>query len=435
VKQLWADYIRVLHQQVVPALGCTEPIAVALASAECRRLLGRLPERITAQVSPNIYKNGMGVGVPGTGMVGLPAAAAIGAIAGDPTAGLEVLKNVTEADIPAARTLCQAVSVSVKQADDPLYAEVLAEAGNDSARVIIRHRHTAIVLKEHNGAVVYRRRAEPEAEREAAFPPMTLDRLIDFAENVPAGDIAFMATAAELNSALSAEGQNGKYGLRIGATIAEQIRQGLLADDLLTLAMRLASAASDARMGGAMLPAMSNSGSGNQGIAATMPVVAAAQVLKAGRERLVRALTLSHIVAIYIKSHQECLSALCAANTASMGAGAAITWLLGGDHTAIGYCIQNMIGDVSGIICDGAKASCSMKVSTAASAAIKAALMAASHIRVSADDGIVAEAVDDSIANLGRLSREGMAETDRQIVAIMLRKERRDGHDGTAAAS
>jgi L-cysteine desulfidase len=420
---LWADYIRVLRQQVVPALGCTEPIAVALASARCRDLLGKMPERITVWVSRNVYKNGMGVGIPGTGMVGLPAAAAIGAIAGDPAAGLQVLRNVQPHHIPAARALRDAIHVTVKDVDDPIYAEVFAESEQDTARVVICHEHARIVLTERNGVRLYEDETKPGAHVAPAMPAMTLDGLIDFATNVPISDIEFMLEAVRLNSALSDEGQAGKYGLQVGATLYDQVRQGLLSDDLMTLAMRLSSAASDARMDGAMLPAMSNSGSGNQGIAATMPVVAAARVVQADSDQLVRAITLSHIVAIYIKSHQESLSALCAACTAAMGAGAAITWLLGGDREAIACCIQNMIGDVAGIVCDGAKTGCSLKVSTGASAAVKAALLASKHIRVSANEGIVAETADASIQNLGKLSREGMQQTDRQIVRIMLDKQ------------
>ncbi len=420
---LWNAYVEVLHEQVVPALGCTEPVAVALAAAQGRDLLGVPPERLTVRVSPNIYKNGMGVGIPGTGMVGLPIAAALGAVAGDGEAGLEVLHAVTGAHLAPARALREHVTVGVVESDDPLYVEVLAEAGGHASRVVICHDHTNVVLREHDGAVVFTAPRAAGRNSPAGLPPMTLGELITFATEVPLETIAFMEKAATLNAALSEEGLAREYGLKIGRTLKEQVRSGLLADDLLTLAMRLSSAASDARMDGAMLPAMSNSGSGNQGISATMPVVAAAQLVGADREKLIRAVTLSHIVAVYIKSHQEKLSALCAASTAGMGAGAGITWLLGGDADAIADCIQNMIGDVSGIICDGAKTSCSMKVSTAASAAVKAALLAREHIRVSAAEGIVAESPDASIANLGRLCREGMAETDRQIVKIMADKK------------
>jgi L-cysteine desulfidase len=345
---------------------------------------------------------------------------------------LEVLKAIQPKDVDAARALLDAVEVTVKDVDDPLYAEVVAQAGPHSARVVICGDHTRVVLKEHDGATVYQAKDTQPADRQpgAAMPDMTLDSLIDFATNVPLNDIAFMLEAAELNTALSEEGQSGAYGLKVGATLYEQVQQGLLSDDLMTLAMRMSSAASDARMDGAMLPAMSNSGSGNQGISATMPVVAAARMVKASNESLIRAVTLSHIIAIYIKSHQYSLSALCAASTAAMGAGAAITWLLGGGKEQIADCIHNMVGDVSGIICDGAKTSCSMKVSTAAAAAVKAALLAKNNIRVTANEGIVAESVDATIANLGALSRQGMMETDRQIIRIMMDKPHVNGPEG-----
>jgi L-cysteine desulfidase len=422
--ELWQEYISLLRREVVPALGCTEPVAVALASAHCRALLGRVPQRLTVLVSGNIYKNGMGVGVPGTGMTGLPIAAAVGAVAGDAGAGLEVLKDVRPDDVAVARALLPAVTVSVKDVDEPVYAEVLAEADGNSARVVISGGHTRVVLKERDGTRTYQAIETPASAggKAAKMPEMTLDALVDFATGVPLDEISFMLEAVRLNSALAEEGQNGAYGLKVGATLREHVRRGLLADDLITAAMRLASAAADARMDGAMLPAMANSGSGNQGIAATMPVVAAARAIGATEEQLVRAIALSHTTAIYIKSYQRSLSALCAANTAAMGAGAAITWLLGGDKECIAACIHNMVGDVAGIVCDGAKAGCALKVSTAAAAAVKAALLARNMIRVSASEGIVAASADATIANLGRLSRGGMAATDREIIRIMMEK-------------
>lgn len=238
---------------------------------------------------------------------------------------------------------------------------------------------------------------------------------------MPLKQIAFLAEAAQLNQALADEGLRG-YGMQIGRILTQQIERRLLADDLMTLAMRLTSAASDARMDGAMLPAMSNSGSGNQGIAATMPVVAAARFLQVSDEQLLRALAMSHLLAIHIKTYQNKLSALCAASTAAMGAGAAITWLLGGDLARIRLCINNMIGDVAGIICDGAGSACSMKVSTSASAAVKAALLAANGLGVPAREGIVEADAEQTIANLGHLSREGMRQTDEEIIQIMRRK-------------
>ncbi len=419
----WAEFTRILRRDVVPALGCTEPMSVALAAANCRQLLGCEPERLHVWVSGNLFKNGMGVGVPGTGMTGLAIAAAVGAVGGNPHAGLEVLKQLTPEQLATAKLLLPQVSLDVKAVPEVLYAEVLAEGGGHSARVVICTDHTRITLLELDGQELHRQSSAPALQLSTApVTVMTLESIVDFALQVPLAEIDFIREAAVMNQALSDEGLRG-YGLQIGKILTEQVERRLLSDDLMTLAMRLTSAASDARMDGAMLPAMSNSGSGNQGITATMPVVAAARFLGSSEEALTRALAMSHLVAIYIKTHQNKLSALCAASTAAMGAGAAITWLLGGDYRQIGYCINNMIGDVSGIICDGAGSACSMKVSTSASAAIKASLMAINNLGVTQSEGIVAGTVDETIANLGRLSREGMLDTDVEIIKIMRAKQ------------
>lgn len=415
----WEACSRALRRGVTPALGCTEPAAAALAAAEARALLGRAPDRIALRVSGNLYKNGMGVGVPGTGMNGLAVAVAAGAVAGDADAGLQVLRGLRPDDAERARAMLDRVSIAIVEGEDPLFVDVTVEADGHAARVVIRGGHTRVVLRELDGRTVFA--AEPSISAAPESTDLSLAVILDFATRVPLDEIAHMDDAARLNTALAEAGAGG-LGLRVGATLLEQVRLGLLSDDLMTMAMRLSAAASDARMDGAPLPAMANSGSGNQGIAATMPVVAAALLLDVGRERTIRALALSHLVAIHIKSRQDALSALCAAATAAMGAGAAITWLLGGDAPAIENCLHNMIGDVTGIICDGAKTSCAMKVSTAAQAAVKAALMARSGIRVRADEGIVGIDAERSIANLGDLAREGMRETDKRILKIMLEK-------------
>ncbi|EKP0251723.1 serine dehydratase subunit alpha family protein [Aeromonas salmonicida] len=409
MKAQWTDFITLLKREVVPALGCTEPMSVALAAANCRKLLGQTPTRVSVWVSGNLFKNGMGVGVPGTGMIGLPVAAAVGFTGGNPDAGLEVLNTLTPAQVEEAKALLPIIKVDVKDVPDVLYAEVLAEVEGHSARVVICTDHTRIVLMELDGEVLMEQNSAPGVQIQPAKsdkPAMTLREIVAFALEVPLAD----------------EGLQG-YGLRIGKILTEQVERKLLSDDLMTLAMRLSSAASDARMDGAMLPAMSNSGSGNQGIAATMPVVAAARFLKASDEQLTRALVMSHLVAIYIKTHQNKLSALCAASTAAMGSGAAITWLLGGQFEQISHCINNMIGDVSGIICDGAGSACSMKVSTSTSAAVKSSLMAINNLHVPQSEGIVSDDVDETIANLGRLSKLGMLDTDIEIINIMRAKQ------------
>ncbi len=419
MKAQWTDFITLLKREVVPALGCTEPMSVALAAANCRKLLGQVPTRVSVWVSGNLFKNGMGVGVPGTGMIGLPVAAAVGITGGNPDAGLEVLKTLTPEQVDAAKALLPAIKVDVKDVPDVLYAEVLAQVEGHSARVVICTDHTRIILMERDGEVLMAQDSAPGVQIQAApssKPTMTLREIVEFALQVPLAEIDFIREAATMNQALADEGLQG-YGLRIGKILTEQVERKLLSDDLMTLAMRLSSAASDARMDGAMLPAMSNSGSGNQGIAATMPVVAAARFLQASDEQLTRALVMSHLVAIYIKTYQNKLSALCAASTA------AITWLLGGQFEQISHCINNMIGDVSGIICDGAGSACSMKVSTSTSAAVKSSLMAINNLHVPQSEGIVSDDVDQTIANLGRLSKQGMLDTDIEIINIMRAKQ------------
>ncbi len=426
MKPQWSEFVAVIRQEVVPALGCTEPISVALAAANGRRLLGQVPQRIDVLVSGNLFKNGMGVVVPGTGMTGLAVAAAVGALGGLPDAGLEVLQDLTPEHVEQAKALIPNITVDIKDVPDVLYAEVTSYAGEHVVRVVIAEGHTRIVALEKDGVDQMPRQDQsgtPAANEEATKPVMKMRAIVEFAEQVPYSEIAFILDAATMNQALADKGLQG-LGLGIGKLLSDQVERKLLSDDLMTMAMRLSAAASDARMDGAMLPAMSNSGSGNQGIAATMPVVAAARFLKASDEQLARALIMSHLVAISIKSHQNKLSALCAASTAAMGAGAAITWLLGGNFDQIGHCINNMIGDVAGIICDGAGSACSMKVSTSTAAAVKAALMAINNLHIPESQGIVSDDVDQTIANLSRIARKGMLDTDIEIINIMRAKQR-----------
>lgn len=424
---LWNGFIDVVKREVVPALGCTEPVSVALAAAIAVEKLNGTVEKITALVSPNLMKNGMGVGVPGTGMVGLPIAAAAGAIAGEAKAQLEVLKNITPEDVAHAKTLIDAGNVHVGVADvnNILYAKVTVTSGDEFVAVTIADSHTHVMAIEESGITTYI--AEPantatSVKKANPFEGALLEDIYDFALNAPLDDIRFIEQASELNDALSEEGLTGKYGLQIGATFQRNVDRGLLSGGLLTDVLRRTAAASDARMDGAMKPAMSNSGSGNQGIAATMPVVVVADFLKVDKEKTIRALMLSHLTAIYIKSHQNKLSALCGATTASMGAVAGMTWLLGGDLNKINNAICSMIGDIAGIICDGAKTSCAMKVSSSVGSAVKSALMALDGIHVTGNEGIVADNADASIRNLSALANGSMTQTDVQILDIMVNK-------------
>lgn len=425
---LWLELIKAVKKEVVPALGCTEPVSLALAAAIAAQRLGKPIERIEAKVSANLMKNGMGVTVPGTGTTGLLIAAAVGAIGGDPEGKLEVLKNLTAEQAAAGKRMVAENRVQLAIADVPniLYSEAKVIHGKDWVRVCIADTHTQVILIEENGNIIFQtdsRRAVADNTTDYTLTGVRACDVYNFAVEAPLEMISFVHEAAALNCSLSKTGLSGQYGLNVGATMNRQIEQGLLPDSLLTQILMRTAAASDARMGGATQPAMTNSGSGNQGIAATLPVVVVAEHVKADEERLTRALMLSHMMAIYIHDKLPKLSALCAVTTASMGAAAGMAWLLKGDFKTVSMAVSNMIGDVAGMICDGASNSCAMKVSTAAMSAYKAVLMALEGIRVTESEGIVANDVDQSIANLGELACQGMVQTDEQILKIMLKKK------------
>ncbi|QSX35396.1 serine dehydratase subunit alpha family protein [Shewanella avicenniae] len=425
---MWQTFIDTVKAEVLPALGCTEPVSVGLAAAIAREKLGQLPQAIQVQVSPNLMKNGMGVKVPGTGMNGLAIAAAAGVVGGDATAGLEVFHGLTAAHVQQAKVYLeqQQVNVAVTDTQRVLLAQVTLFSAERSVKVTIADEHTKVVSIEEDGITTFIR--EPVSTTTQNTAPAKLPAqasvldIYQFATDVPLADIAFIEQSKVLNEALSKEGLSAEYGLQVGATLKRHVDRGLINGGLLTDVISRSAAASDARMGGAMLPAMSNSGSGNQGIAATMPVVVAAEYLKASNEQLLRALMLSHLLAIYIKHHQHKLSALCAVTTAAMGSAAGITYLLGGQYQQISYAVRSMIGDVAGVICDGAKNACAMKVSSAAGAAMKSSLMAIDNICVTGEEGIVANDVDSSIRNLSALANDAMTHTDQQILNIMVQK-------------
>lgn len=427
-QMVWKEYIKALKNEVKPALGCTEPISLALATAKARSVVGDEEIlSIVAKVSPNLMKNGMGVTVPGTGMKGLAIAAAAGAVCGDAEAGLEVLKNINADHVAVAKKLLDdnRVSVSIADIDKILYSEAEIKTENHTARVCIADTHTKIMRIEKDGEVIFE---EPIIEGKGHTKPYDLTGasiadIHDFCTNAPLEDIAFMKDAETINTALSVEGLTNDYGLHIGKTMMKQLDKGFIAQDLMTDIMIRTSAGSDARMGGATLPAMSNSGSGNQGISATMPVVVVADFLKASEEDRIRAQALSHLVAVYIHNTFPALSALCATSTAAMGAAAGMGWLLGDKKLdVINDAICSMIGDVSGIICDGAANSCAMKVSSTANSAFKAVIMALDNVRVTGQEGLVSPTVEESIRNLGSLVSDGMKQTDAQIIKIMINK-------------
>lgn len=406
-------------------MGCTEPAAVALCVARSREALGAMPERITVLMSANILKNAMGVGIPGTGMTGLPIAVALGAVMGRSEKGLEVLQGGTPEDMERAKALIdsKAIKLQLKEGiTEKLYIEAVCEAGGDSATAIISCRHTNFIHVSRNGEVLYS--AEGDAEKECSETiKLNFRKIYDFAVESSLEDIEFLLEAADMNSAAADEAMRNEYGHTLGRTLCNDRWRGVVGDGILTDIMAVTSAACDARMGGATIPVMSNSGSGNQGITATLPVYVYAKSNGNGREETVRALALSSLTSIYIKQHLGCLSALCGCVIAATGASCGITYLMGGSYEQITYAVKNMIANLTGMICDGAKPSCSMKISSSTATAVLSAMLAMENRHVSSLEGIIDDDVDKSIRNLTAIGSEGMVATDEMILGIMVGKD------------
>ena len=438
--------IALLHREVKPALGCTEPIAVALAVSKAVEIISdncasRCPEgwrltadfRIDVAVSGNILKNGMGVGIPGTGRVGLPVAAALGAVCGDSRRNLEVLADVTDVAVKRALELVegQKVTISVADTDHLLYVKATVCAnGQAQASAEVNPQAYAIIEDDHDRIVetcfadrilMSSESAAGLSEADEGEETPSVREILDFANNAPFADIAFILEDRTLNLALAREGLAGNYGMNVGKTIREN-QQEVFGDDFLSFAMGLTAAASDARMAGSTLPAMSNSGSGNQGITASMPVIAYALKYDIDDERLARALILSNLVAIHIKHYLGKLSALCGCVVASTGSSCGIVYLQGGGYDAICAAIKNMAGNITGMVCDGAKVGCAMKVASGVSCAVQSAVLALRGTCIPSTDGIIDDDVEKTIRNVGAIGSAGMKHADRMIMDIMLCK-------------
>lgn len=418
--------LKLIHQEVIPAIGCTEPIAVALAAAKAAELLGTKPEKIDVYLSANILKNAMGVGIPGTGMVGLPIAIALGVLIGKSSYELEVLKDVTPEALEAGKQLIhdQVIHIALKENVDKLYIEVVCQAGDSKSVAVIAHEHTRFVYcaKDNQVLLDERKSLEHTDEGEDDELKLSFDLVYDFAIHTPLDEIRFILDTARLNKKAAEESVKGQFGHAVSKTISGPIGKKYLGDSSYTHMLMLTAAACDARMDGAMIPVMSNSGSGNQGIAATLPVVSFAEDMKCSEEQLIRALMLSHLMVIYMKQSLGRLSALCGCVVAATGASCGITWLMGGTATQITYAIKNMIGNITGMICDGAKPSCAMKVTSGVSTAMLSAMMAMENKVVTSVEGIIDEDVDRSIRNLTSIGSKGMEETDHLVLDIMTHK-------------
>ncbi|MGR5127030.1 L-cysteine desulfidase family protein [Photobacterium swingsii] len=423
MKAQWKQYISIINSVVKPALGCTEPISAAYASSAVASMLGGTPETLKVFVSDNLYKNSMGVFVPGTGKIGLHIASAAGAVAGDFDAGLEVLAKITPSDVEQAQALIDSGNVEVSRynTSEFIFCRVIATKGDDTAEITISGGHTRIEEKRFNDEVIFSADKEEGTASTASIcdgVEISIRDIYDFATQADFADIEFILEAKKLNVALSLEGMEHEYGLQIGRTMDNSMADGMMGKCLSNEILMYTSAASDARMGGATLPAMSNYGSGNQGIAATVPVVKTADFVGANDETLARALIMSHLGAVYIKSHYPPLSAFCGNTATSSAAAMAMVYLRGGDFAQSCFAIQNVLSDTTGMVCDGAKATCAMKVGSSSQAAVKSMLLAMNN-HAAAMQGVISRDVEKTIRNIGRMVSVGMGQTDKEIIEIM----------------
>ena len=417
--------IGLIHQEVVPAIGCTEPIAVALCVAKATETLGTKPEKINVLLSANILKNAMGVGIPGTGMIGLPIAIALGALIGKSEYQLEVLKDSTPDVVEEGKRFIEEkrIHISLKEnIEEKLYIEVCCEAGDDKATAVIAGGHTTFIYIERNGEVLFQKQHTASCEKEEECLELTLRKVYDFALNTPLDEISFILETARLNKAAAERSFEGNYGHGLGKMLRGTYEHKVMGDSVFSHILSYTSGACDARMAGAMIPVMSNSGSGNQGISATLPVLVFAEENDKSEEELIRALMLSHLTVIYIKQSLGRLSALCGCVVAATGSSCGITWLMGGTYDQVAYAVQNMIANLTGMICDGAKPSCALKVTTGVSTAVLSAIMAMENRCVTSVEGIIDEDVDQSIRNLTKIGSKGMNETDKLVLEIMTGK-------------
>ena len=429
-KQTRERILALIHKEVVPAIGCTEPMAVALCTARATEQLGCKPEKIEALLSANILKNAMGVGIPGTGMTGLPIAIALGALIGKSAYQLEVLRDLTPEALEAGKQYIDQDRIDIrlkKGISEKLYIEMIVTAGEKQA--------TAVVAKGHTNFVWVDDGRMDEATLQRILPAggtaevadsddiaLNLKLVYDYATTAPLDEIRFILETRDYNMKAAREALKGNYGHNLGKSIDRPLAKGILGDSIYSRIIARTAAACDARMGGAMIPVMSNSGSGNQGICATNPVCVYAEENENTEEELIRGLMLSHLTAIYIKQSLGKLSALCGCVVASTGSSVGITYLMGGDYARCCAAVKNMVANLTGMICDGAKPSCSLKLTSGVSTAILSALLAMEGKCVTSQEGIVDDDIDRSIHNLTAIGADAMCVTDEMVLGIMTSK-------------
>lgn len=417
--------LKLIQQEVIPAIGCTEPISVALCTAKATEILGTIPEKITVYLSANILKNAMGVGIPGTGMIGLPIAIALGALIGKSEYQLEVLKECTHEAVKRGKKMIdqKSISISLKEnIQEKLYIEVCCQTSQNHSTAIIAGEHTHFIYISKNNDVLLDKKLDENNNHEKQILELNLQKVYDFATTSPINEIRFILESARTNK--YAEEQSFKYdfGHSLGKTLRGKFEHKIMGDSIFSHILSYTSAACDARMAGAMIPIMSNSGSGNQGIAATLPIVIYAEENGKTEEELIRALILSHLTVIYIKQSLGRLSALCGCVVAATGSSCGITYLMGGKYPQITAAVKNMIANLTGMICDGAKPSCALKLTSGVSTAVLSAILAMEQKCVTSVEGIIENDVDQCIRNLTLIGSQGMNETDKIVLDIMTHK-------------
>ncbi|EJT6495810.1 serine dehydratase subunit alpha family protein [Clostridium perfringens] len=420
-------YLKTLKKEVVPSEGCTEPIAIAYAaSIAAEHLKGEIKE-VNIYLSKNVIKNALGVGIPGTGGVGIEIAAALGISIQKSYKKLTILSNFTEDELKKAKEIVDKNIINIKQknTNKALYIEVELLSETSKAKVIIEDTHTNVTLIECDNEIIMDNNSEVSEDLEEDYKLFKIADIYNFAKEVDFDDIKFILESAKMNEKVSEEGLKGDYGLQVGSKIIQKGNFNLFSNDASNKIIAASAAASDARMDGCAMPIMTTAGSGNQGIACSIPVAQTARLLDKSEEELARALVLSNLVTIRIKKHMGRLSPLCGAGIAgATGASCGITYLLGGNLENINYCINNMISDLSGMICDGAKETCALKIATGTNAAIQCANLAINGISATANDGIVAKDVEETIESIETLIQNGFKNVDDTILNIMLEKKK-----------
>ena len=417
--------LKLIQQEVIPAIGCTEPISVALCTAKATEILGTIPEKITVYLSANILKNAMGVGIPGTGMIGLSIAIALGALIGKSEYQLEVLKECTHEAVKRGKKMIdqKSISISLKEnIQEKLYIEVCCQTSQNHSTAIIAGEHTHFIYISKNNDVLLDKKLDENNNHEEQILELNPQKVYDFATTSPINEIRFILESARTNRYAAEQSFKYDFGHSLGKTLRGKFEHKIMGDSIFSHILSYTSAACDARMAGAMIPIMSNSGSGNQGIAATLPIVIYAEENGKTEEELIRALILSHLTVIYIKQSLGRLSALCGCVVAATGSSCGITYLMGGKYPQITAAVKNMIANLTGMICDGAKPSCALKLTSGVSTAVLSAILAMEQKCVTSVEGIIENDVDQCIRNLTLIGSQGMNETDKIVLDIMTHK-------------